>query len=531
MSNIKWFTSAFEKIDDKKDIKVIESIDQINFKEYILSNARVTSSSFKILKKYLGTTRFSYENLDGTAKISVKISKIKMPTKNYPILPYLISNIESLKQNGKNFLGVGDFGEEFLDFRDLIHMGVFGASGYGKSSLIRFLLTQNLIFAQDCLNILLDFKGNEFKSFNNLNHPNILAHIHGLSEMKHFSDYIGMELAKREYYFSNAFEVAPTNLAEYKKLREQYPDNSLPEFSQIFIWIDEGKGFQDAMAQIGMEAHNIEKFINRCRSFGLNFIFSSQNSSDFGGVNCRNLSHIVTFYSPSDYRTSDMMADITDRNKYNSQELYGRNVDMPIPGRITLLDVRNSSAKFIQVPELTSQECLDLINEYSNFGISQDALLSLNEIDPALFGSLDVMRYLSENHTYEDLMKYEFLRGKRFSVTYLNFLTFNSNGTRISESVKNIWVGSESNPFFKCYKFTPMMVNSEEISLDEQNSENKNTLQKINGGTESSDFAFLDDFFKKDEETKTIQEQPVVTNESILEIRTRLKKKIAEGEY
>lgn len=524
MTNIKWFTAAFEKIDDKKEIKVIECLDQNNFKEYILNNARVTNNSFKYLKKYLGSTRFSVENIDGSSKIAVKISKVKMPNKNYQILPYLVSNIDMLKENGSNFLGIGEFGEEFLDMSKIIHLGIFGASGYGKSSLIRFLLTQTLIFRQDSLNILLDFKGNEFKSFDSLNHPNILAHVHGMAEMKFFSDFLGIELAKREYYFANSFEIAPTTLQEYNQYKTEYNADNLPIFNQIFIWVDEGKGFLEAMAQIGMDNDQVVKFINRCRSFGLNFIFSSQSYSDFGWNNCKNLSHIITFYSPADYKTADVLLDIGERTRIHTYETYGKNVDETVPGRITFIDIQNSSAKIMQVPELSSHDCLALIDQYSNKLINRKSLYSQTTIDPQLFGSLEVMRYLSENNTYEQLMTYNFLNFKSFSKNTGGFLTHQIH--RSNDIVKLIAIGSNDNPFREYYKFESFELSNLDVETLALSNENEIDSKEIISSIDEL-FEFIDS--PVEQLSDDLGQKEIESNESMAAGSDRMSKNLLDN--
>lgn len=513
MANIKWFTNAFDPIDGKKEVQVVGINDFESYREYLVTNARANNTSFKLLKKYLGETYFSIRHIDGTTDLAVKVSKIKMPKKPYPLAPYVEKNYSTLKENKQLFLGIARFGEELFDLNNIVHLGIFGSSGFGKSNFIRSLLTQNLIINQDACNIILDFKGNEFKSFDNLNHPNILAHVTGMDQMKHFFDFLALEMARREYYFTHGFKIAPTSLKEYNQFKEEYKADHLPVFKKIFIWIDEGKGFSSCCSNF---QYDMDKIIAKTRSFGISFIMSSQQVYDFGRFN-RNLSHVMTFHTP-EYDTG-WYADLH-HSTIRKMDNIDIHTDQPTKGRMKFLDVENETIKNIQVPLTDNFECLNLIEKYSNKDLKKELMIEPIEIDPRLYGDLNCLEYYLQDNTYANFLNYDFLKSVRLIVRddYISFETLRHTDQK-DISRKVICAKNPFNRYFKPIDVTIDIKMGQSISDDKKEVIEKNVDDNL-------------DFFKDlDEGTSEVKikdddVEQIISTEAINEIRERLKRNI-----
>ena len=154
------------------------------------------------------------------------------------------------------------------------HCLIGGAIGSGKTVLLHSIICNTAWnYSPDEIQfILLDYKeGTEFKVYENLPHAKILS-IHsereyGISVLK----YIETEIERRGKLFKDA--NASKDIADYRK-------NTGKKMPRLLVVIDEFQKLLDGDMKTSYSvSDSLDGICRRCRSFGINFILSTQSLS------------------------------------------------------------------------------------------------------------------------------------------------------------------------------------------------------------------------------------------------------------
>lgn len=349
IKSIQHFLSLFQPLDVSNPVQLL-SVCERDFDFEIMVGNGVLISNQKILEQYFGRVSCKVEHISGTQNSRILISKVQLPT-FYPVNNFL----KHLHNNqGKVIsIGIGSYGEETLDLDSITHMGIFGLSGYGKSSFMKYLIGQVLAYRPDIDNIFFDPKGTEFESFKH--HPRTIKV--GSSSDEKFSLIMALktELAVREYFFTQGFKMVPASLAEYLSLKEKFQRDDLPAFNKIFVWVDEAHELVgDTDGNYHCLGDHFNSLLLKARSFGIHFIYSTQNPRQSNHTLRRQSNTILTFALDNSVAYFDQME--------LGPTLY-------LKGRINVMNLTERTVNAVQVPFSTSEDALRIA--YGGYELSQ----------------------------------------------------------------------------------------------------------------------------------------------------------------
>ncbi|HRO66607.1 MAG TPA: hypothetical protein PL182_03475, partial [Pseudobdellovibrionaceae bacterium] len=169
MSSVDYFFSCFISL-DRNNPPEISDIKANDFSvDVTVLNVGLSTQGLKSLGGYFGDVPLSFRQLEGRHGIILSISRIKVPDDLYSVLS-ILKYIQAHQKDGL-FMGIGEFGPSFLSFDELTHGQLYGASGFGKSSFFRFLLSQTLAFHKDVMNYIIDPKQIDYRAFQD--HPQV----------------------------------------------------------------------------------------------------------------------------------------------------------------------------------------------------------------------------------------------------------------------------------------------------------------------------------------------------------------------
>lgn len=336
--SIKYFLSFFQSGDPSKPPQLL-SVEKKQYHYEILVGNGFFNSQPKNLEQYFGGLVCKVEAVPGTQNTKVFVSHVQVPT-YYPVNSFLK---QLHQEQGKHIsLGIGNFGEEVLDLDSITHMGLYGATGFGKSSFMKYLISQVLAYRPDVDNLFFDPKGTEFESFKH--HPRTIKVGGSMDEKFSLIMALKTEMMVREHFFTSGFKMVPSSLKEYLKFREDYKRSDLPVFNKMFVWIDEAhefSGIHDSSYVSLSDA--LTNLVFKARSFGIHFIFSTQLPNYALNSLKRQVNTILSF-------AVDNPTVVLDASPGTSIPY--------IAGRILKFDMSTKKGDFLQVPYTTTEDSL-----------------------------------------------------------------------------------------------------------------------------------------------------------------------------
>lgn len=422
--NIDFLLRLFKPLDESRPSELLDIQESDFTLNLIIGNASANSVTLRGLQDFFGRTPLKIEPVPETQNLQIIISKIKVPD-GYKHFDYLKA-IEKIQ--GKNwFLGIGEYGAVNFNPDRLIHMGIYGKSGYGKSSFVKSIIGQTLNRRTDIDHIMIDPKGTELSVFKN--HPNVIKTAVSKDEIDSVILSLLIEMGVREYYFKNSFENPPTGLLEYRELRKSHKAK-LPEFKPIIIWVDEAHVYFDANHSATSREKAFEALFLKGRSYGVHFILSTQHPASITSLIKNQLNQVMTFH-------------IDSRGWFYERDM--KDIDcseLPaIPGRLQVIDRINNEVFQVQTPYMTSEQAQMMAYSKIKEGDKKSTFFPIKLKEEVFGEDFNLIDYLAHNHKIEDLSNFE--RAKKASTSMrtrvVNFIykdeyTQGSTTTLTSES-------------------------------------------------------------------------------------------------
>lgn len=191
-----------------------------------------------------------------------KIKSLEMPT-NIPYRHYWIKPDTYIKASvGKDIDGK----ELVIDFSKNNHLGIFGASGSGKSSVLRSIITNIMLnYSKDLVSFMfVDYKGLELNMFDDCKHT-IAPTVENRERYEKMLKYI------RKVCEARKEEIKGKGYKDYST----YNKNETNKIPTLFVVIDEvAQVIENKKMQ--QELHTI---ISLVRAYGIVFIICSQEAS------------------------------------------------------------------------------------------------------------------------------------------------------------------------------------------------------------------------------------------------------------
>ncbi len=281
----RFIKDSFTPIDPTRPITVRECRkDEASYRLYI-ENGQIDSAGLKTLHNSLRNTKYFLDFSANNGLITIEFGR-------YQELPkaFSFSEITQLLENNRDrglFLGLGSFGEMFCSMDKFQHAILFGATGFGKSSFLRSLVSNILAFHDDCVCSFIDLKGIDFKGLEGL--PGISLVGSTYPEAVSILDLILLEITLRKILFQQ-WQNPPRSLSEYNSWA---PAAHLPELPRHILVIDEFRMLRESdCGYINENAMSRLEYILRVgRAYGIHLILSSQRDIDFTSnivTNCSN---------------------------------------------------------------------------------------------------------------------------------------------------------------------------------------------------------------------------------------------------
>lgn len=300
MKDLSFFERTFLKFDRNRPMSLIHFKENDYCYEIAIANMippgsnsedNTSRNSKTELSKFFGNRTTVVKPLSGDEiGTLIQVSRVDKPR-----LLKFEESIEMLQETPKEswFLGLTDFGPHYFSTESLTHIGITGATGYGKSSFFKFLLSQTLKNEENTVNFIVDPKKIDFNIYES--HPRVMKIARTRDEWCSLYFSLITEMAVRQHVFSTAFKVPPTSLEEYRKLKKEYKRNELPHFPKIMLWIDEAK-MAGGDENSSTEGHFLSFLARKSRSFGIHIIYSSQRYADVNYVLRTQASHQLSFF-------------------------------------------------------------------------------------------------------------------------------------------------------------------------------------------------------------------------------------------
>jgi AAA+ superfamily predicted ATPase len=408
--------------------------------DILLENTFVPeNSNFKRFNQFFGLDNISGEIVENGLYYKLSLPRLELPTFNIPFIDF-ISNLEKNRSTSWT-VGLNEFGPVEFNLSSFTHGLVYGSSGYGKSSFFRYLLTQTLSFHPDSINYIIDPKQVDYELYED--HKNVLKRASSYSEWMGILYSIMIEIELRKHYFTNGFDSPPQNLYEYNKLVSEYKRDDLPNFKQMFLWIDEahlivdGNGANyDECSAINCLGH----IIRQARAFGIHIIISTQRVSDIPNSVRSQIPTIFSFFSAG-----------SDVNLLNSKVELDKARPKAIPGRFTLLHGEELTSN-IQAPFLGLEESIGASYILNQNEIVKDSKFCngflINNIDSTFFDKNYIIKLILGGVSLAEIKKSSANgvnttgRESRVDLSFLKDIYFNGEDVSLK---RNILMGSGSN--------------------------------------------------------------------------------------
>ncbi|RZA17927.1 MAG: hypothetical protein EOP10_21890 [Proteobacteria bacterium] len=345
------FLQAFSALDDRRPVSVLEVTKHAYSWDIIIENGRLKKDLAQ-LRQYMGSTQFSLKPIPGTDRLNLQIGLCQ----NLPRSLMMQDYTAYLQQNTDQgfFLGLSAFGPKHWNLDHLTHSFFFGTTGFGKSNFLRSLLVQSAAFQSETINHIIDLKGIDFQGFEGSPGVGFIATSYG--DVISLFDLILLEIKVRQTIFSEAWEVPPKSLKEYRSFAAESPTElNFPELPRIIIWIDEYNLLANCDIYHADNNMNdkIQHILRIGRAYGIHIMACSQKFNDFGQHMRQAAPTRFSTYS-TDLVETDEFAEI-------------RRLSKPIPGYITMENKgdQTESVCAFQSPyfdEETMQVCLQILN-------------------------------------------------------------------------------------------------------------------------------------------------------------------------
>ena len=337
------FFDAFEQANAERKIAILGIKNKIYYKEILVSGAVERKDTKQILKNFFGGIPIQLEPVLGSHKIKVKVSKTQIPSSTIEASNYL-KFIKESKNNGL-FIGLSLFGPEFVKVENLTHISIYGASGFGKTSFARLLLSQILSNQPKIINHFIDPKAIGFKAYET--HPKTGIVAVEKDEILSLASLLIAEVKVRQFYFEKAFEVPPDNLKQYEELKTKYKRNDLPDFPRMMIWVDEAHLVCSMERIHGVESTEMLSYLVRIsRAYGIHFVFITQRPIDLVGSIRSQIQHSFCFYlTDNQYHHIDLkVVPVNESMKAIPGRLYMEDKELgkTIEAQIAYVDISDS---------------------------------------------------------------------------------------------------------------------------------------------------------------------------------------------
>ncbi|WP_419172322.1 AAA family ATPase [Halobacteriovorax sp.] len=318
MSSLSSIINAFQRTVEENAAEIIKIEKSDYFDSIYISGAKAHSKSKTLVSQVFGGRKTRIIDIVDKDCIRVDISKVDLEDKIIEHKDYL-KYLDDNKDKGW-FLGLSDFGPIHYSFENFTHAYITGATGYGKSTFFKHLMTQTLNTLDDVSNFIVDPKRVDYKHMQQ--HKNVGFYADTKDRWNELFTYLLIELKAREYYFNKSFTTPPVKIDEYKRERKKHNRNDLPDFKRFFIWIDEAHEVIDMKSYSPQQdtLRNIIEYIARKgRAFGIHLILSTQRQNDIiSAVRNQCQTHFVFYqnnYSSleSDLLTSENRGPLTKR--------------------------------------------------------------------------------------------------------------------------------------------------------------------------------------------------------------------------
>lgn len=461
-----------DKIDENQEVEIVAKKDHEFYIEYILSNVEFSQSNLDILSSLLLSSVIQFSPIDGTNKVSLNISKINNLSQNFQLKDFLDAN------DSKIYLGVGYFGLIDINLDEITHLSIIGTTGMGKSTLIKSLATQILTKRDDVESFFIDIKGTEFGVFKN--HPNVGGVIGSAIELQQFIDWLSIEIARREYYFANSFEMGVENLNKYRDEKVKFDiDNTLPNFNKIMVFIDEFILFC-SLCTSGSNTSNIGRrelwnnLLSKARAVGIHFVYNYPFS--VGTLNSPILDVFSSMTTSRIYFSSNRnYVSKSDRGYINYQNMYSlrgsiRVTDFPIPDEFVFgrfaYDSINGGLVIGQSFFVEQKEISPLLKYHRSKNIKTNIEVEKIEIDRIVFESFYLSSLvLFHNFKYDEIISNSFFE-KLKKISNVSFSYNTSSGLLELESgsfTMKSGVYSDNDKFLKYFHILKSDLDTFEI--------------------------------------------------------------------
>lgn len=283
---------CFDKATSVQPIRVKAPVFLDYSVEIEIENVIVNPGTEKSLQRRFGGLDVKVRMHPGTSRVTLIVPRIDLPRSISGIdhLNFLLTN----KTEGL-WLGANSHGPEFIGLESIVHIGIVGGSGYGKTACLRSLLAQLAFVQEEVLIGVIDPKsGSDYLFLENS--ANIISVARSLSEWQSLLSAMTIEIAAREHLFSTMSSVPPNNLSDYSKMSANRTDN-LPALKRIFICIDEAFMLFNSGHHHPLLNGLVDFIARKGRAYGIHLIFSSQRSSDIPGSARAQINKWISFFS------------------------------------------------------------------------------------------------------------------------------------------------------------------------------------------------------------------------------------------
>lgn len=303
-----------------------------------ISNTTMNPDGREVLNKNLPGVEFRVN--PSFRGIEIQISKINLPR----MIP--VRDMISHYHEKKLLLGLGYFGLHYFDLEERLSLGIFGNPGMGKSSMLGFLLSQ-FLSQKIGEHYIVDGKGVDFSPYKK--HPNVKGVLLEVPRVFQLLKDVKAEMEERARVFREAFEEPPKNMKEYAELKRKYKRDDLPEFKDIFIWMDEAHKFLPHGYGHYPERNRIEDLLGillrEGRAFGVSVILGTHRSADVSSSVKSLLKRKLLFYQPA------YLGSIEGFNLLEGKQRC-------IRGRMMYFDAEIHEVHSLQTPFFTSKDAL-----------------------------------------------------------------------------------------------------------------------------------------------------------------------------
>jgi hypothetical protein len=267
-------------LEPDKDVREYPPVVSVRPRSFVIQSKGITPETIQTLRTelsaamgvFLGDVGFLKKSDGSTYADLVELTYV------WQDLPGMIPLVSvPVNGNGELVFGLGMDGWFTMPLRDMVHIGVSGATGSGKSVFLRSLITQMMVIFRDAIIIGIDFKGGaEFRMFSK----------EGLGNFVCITEYEEAVQVLRVAYEEYRRREVMISLSDFDSVYDMYERTGVG-VEPLFIVIDEAAEFWDpgktVEPQARRAANEAFEYIRRLAKLGrfvaIHLIVSTQRAT------------------------------------------------------------------------------------------------------------------------------------------------------------------------------------------------------------------------------------------------------------